>query len=149
MKRFMCVLFLLLAVPLWTVTAASAMEVNPGGQGDALLGEFYKIDYSDGAGYTTFFTIANTHERRYAEVHVRLRSGQHSIEVWDKQIILSPMDKTWFQLEQDENGYYIYGEKVDKTYLSMTLLNTVGFTADGDIDQMAMGYIEVFGIHGF
>ena len=146
MKRFLGILFLFVIAPLWLATGAGAtIWINHGGQGDALLGELYMVDYSVGT-YTTFFDVANTSETDWVEIHVRLRSGRYSIEVWDKQFKLSPMDKDWFQIEYDEGGYYIFGDKLEKEYLKMDLLDDIGFTKNSEIGELAIGYIEIFGV---
>lgn len=128
-----------------SATSASAIAVAPGGQGDALLGEFYRVAPE---GYVTFFSITNTSDA-YVEIHVRLRSGRYSIEVWDKQYVLTPYDKIWFQVERNANGQgEIWGEQISQASawpLSTSLLADVHFQSDAVIET-TMGYIEVFGI---
>jgi hypothetical protein len=128
-----------------TATDATAeIAVAPGGQGDALLGELYRVDYD--SSYVTFFTITNTSDK-FVEIHVRLRSGKYSIEVWDKEYILTPYDKIWFQVEADADDLgYIYGEQIAYPWpLSTELLEDVCFAPSDNIET-TVGYIEVFGI---
>lgn len=145
MKK-LCFAVLTAAMFFGFASAASAViAVAPGGQGDALLGELYRVEY-DG-GYVTFFDIANTSDQ-YVEIHVRLRSGRHSIEVWDKQYILTPHDKIWFQVESDADGQgFIWGEEIheDGWPLSTALLDDVCFQSAAVIET-TIGHIEVFGI---
>jgi hypothetical protein len=79
---------------------------------------------------------------------VRIRSGLYSLEVYDDQFILSPRDKIWFQIQEDEKGPYLIGEQISANGIRLDplLLNEVNFTAGSPIRDMTMGYIEVFGI---
>ena len=65
------------------------MYVAPGGQGDALIGEFYRA-YGDDAAYVTFFTIANTSDTRWIEIHVTGHQIEVFVELLAPQQILRP-----------------------------------------------------------
>lgn len=152
MKKFLMMLSLFVAIPFLLATTATVsafqvegMYVNPGGQGDALLGELYRVDFGIDTDYKTFFTITNSSDA-FVQIHVRLRAGKHSVEIWDRQFILTPHDKDWFQIEQDEEGIWIFGDKLRREELKIGLLDTIGFTKGSNVDDMAVGYIEVFGI---
>ena len=130
MKK-LCFLLLTAAITFGFFTSAGAViTVAPGGQGDALFGDFYRVNYDD--NYVTFFTVTNT-SNQYVEIHVRLRSGRYSIEVWDKQYVLTPYDKIWFQIEEDELGQgFIWGEQINYGYhwpLSTALLEDICFSS--------------------
>lgn len=122
------------------------MIVSAAGQGDALLGGVYKASLTDNENFVTYFTIVNTSDD-YVLIHVRLRSGKYSIEVWDKQFCLTPKDVIWFELEMDAYGEtYIFWEgSPDHDPLKTNLLTDVAFAPDDPIET-SVGYIEVFGI---
>lgn len=128
-----------LYVPTGVQENIRGMIVNAGGQGDALIAPIYKASRSmlDGVNnvtiplnFVTYFTIANN-SNTFSRISVRLRSGKHSIEVWDNYFTLSPHDVIWFQVEVGVDGTptIAYEGASEPEPLNSVLLKSVGFVA--------------------
>jgi len=150
-----------------------AMIWNHGGQGDALLGDYYRALISssfDPTGTTSFepyFSIENVSDK-WVGAFIRLRSGRYSIEVMRIPILLSPHDVFWFQMQPfaDASGNItdlrIFSTDVNtltrsalpttggiyNQQVSLSLLNefTLLPTTQKSFAEAAFGYIEVFGL---
>lgn len=184
MKKYSCVflalaMFLGLAVqaqatsydPTNLISPVNALRMNQGGQGDALVGEWYRATVGtnfqgelDNANFLTYVSIVNT-SNDWVAAHVRLRTGRYSIEAIDFPILLSPHDVFWFQFEGLGNGS-LTGVRIwsadTKTVISSGLSTTGvwennlsnsilnAFTrlpaAQKSVQELAIGYIEVIGL---
>ncbi|GKT08093.1 hypothetical protein [Desulforhabdus sp. TSK] len=184
MKKYSCVflalaMFLGLAVqaqatsydPTNLIQPVNALRMNQGGQGDALIGEWYRATVGtnfqgelDNANFLTYVSIVNT-SNDWVAAHVRLRTGRYSIEAIDFPILLSPKDVFWFQFEgvgtNSLTGVRIWSADtktvinsglsttgVWENNLSNSILNA--FTSlpaeQKGVQELAIGYIEVIGL---
>jgi hypothetical protein len=146
--------------------------------GDTVFFNYYDIRTTaqGGPGLSdNYFTVVNTDNDEYTNVHVRVRTGQCSVELLDFDAILSPYDVFTFDLYQtatgstqfascdtktlvasgfnvDSNGCYVLDSGTFPDMLS--LIKTCGNCPDGsgaplsDADALAAtrwGYVEVIG----
>jgi len=150
-----------------------SMIWNHGGQGDALLGDYYRALIStsfDPAGTTSFVpyvSIENVSDK-WVGAFIRLRSGRYSIEVMRIPILLSPHDVFWFQIQPfaDASGNItdLRVISADTNTLTRSALPTSGGIYSQQVNlallnefsllpaiqrsfaEAAQGYIEVFGL---
>ena len=155
------------------VQPINALRMNQGGQGDALVGEWYRATVGtnfqgelDNANFLTYVSIVNT-SNDWVAAHVRLRTGRYSIEAIDFPILLSPKDVFWFQFEgvgtaaTGLTGVRIWSADtktvissglsttgVWENNLSNSILNAfTSLPADQKgVQELAIGYIEVIGL---
>ncbi len=146
---------------------------NHGGQGDALLGDYYRVlvgSAFDPGGTTSFVpyvSIENVSDK-WVAAFIRLRAGRYSIEVMRIPILLSPHDIFWFQLQPtaDASGNItdLRVISMDTNTLARSGLPTTGGVYDQQVslsllnefsllpaeqksfNEAAWGYIEVFGL---
>ncbi len=81
-------LLLMLLVVCFMAPAAMAVEVNPGGKGDALI-----MGYYNARNALTYIRIVNTNPTKGIIGKLRFREGKNSEEVLDFVVCLSPGDE--------------------------------------------------------
>lgn len=144
--------------------------------GDSVLFPYYDIRTvaQGGPGLSdNYFAVANTEGDDWVQAHVRVRTGQCSVELLDFDVILSPKDVFTFDLYQGSSGNTVFascdthtlvasGFNVDSngcfvldsaTFPQMlSLIKTCGTCPSGsaisDIDALAatrFGYVEAIG----
>ena len=148
------------------------------GFGDTILFNYYDIRSTaqGGPGLSdNYFTIVNRDDDAYTNAHVRVRTGQCSVELLDFDVLLSPNDVFTFDLYQtatgstqfascdtdtlvasgfnvDSNGCYVLDSGTFPDMLG--LIETCGNCPDGsgaplsEADALAAtrwGYVEVIG----
>lgn len=151
----------------------NAMIWNHGGQGDALLGDYYRalisntLDPTGTTSFVPYVSIENVSDK-WVGAFVRLRSARFSIEVAKFAILLSPRDVFWFQIQPfadaagtitdvrlistDENTLTRSGlpmvSGVWNVSVDLTLLNEFQQlpVTQRTYAEAAQGYIEVFGL---
>jgi hypothetical protein len=75
--------------------------------GDSILFNYYDIRTTaqGGPGLSdNYFTVVNNDDDNYVNAHVRVRTGQCSVELLDFDVILSPGDVFAFDLYQTDTG---------------------------------------------
>jgi len=119
------VLLITVAVCGFSVYAhATSQELS----GNALLYTYYDVrsEAAGGIGLTdNYFTATNISTTAWLQAHVRVRTGHHSIELLDFDILLSPTDVFTFDLYED-NGATVFASCDTKT------LQNSGFTPNFD-----------------
>ena len=162
LKKFSCAMVIALAL----VMAVGSLPANAGGSvsdapGDLLLGYLYDVRQAPerDAGWENFMVIQNT-TNAWVAAHLRFRSYQNSIEVWDHIILLSPNDVFWMSLTRNASGgLHLYsmdthtllnsgliesGTEYSAT-VSTQLLSDCGYTSDLAAAS-EMGEFEVIGL---
>jgi len=81
-------LLLMLLVVVFMAPAAMALDVNPGGKGDALI-----MGYYNARNALTYIRIVNTNPTKGIIGKLRFREGKNSEEVLDFVVCLSPGDE--------------------------------------------------------
>jgi hypothetical protein len=116
---------------------ASAYAISGETQGAALLYTYYDVrntanpDLTGNTGLNltdNYFTVTNT-STQWSQVHVRVRTGHHSIELLDFDVLLSPKDVFTFDLYAD-NGATIFASCDTKTLINSGF--TPNFDRNGD-----------------
>jgi hypothetical protein len=176
----MMALAVVLAIMMFTGVSYAVSE-ETGGQetlGSSLIFQYYDIRTTaqGGPGLSdNYFTVVNADDVEFTNAHVRVRTGQCSVELLDFDVILSPHDVFAFDLYQtatgstqfascdtdtlvasgfnvDSNGCYVLDSSTFPDMLS--LIETCGNCPDGsgaplsDADALAAtrwGYVEVIG----
>ena len=98
--------FLLLALVLVCGIFATTADAAFDPTGTALLFTYYDVrSLADGGLGTTdnYFTVINS-SSAWTQAHVRVRTGDCSVELLDFDIMLSPNDVFAFDLSQDGDG---------------------------------------------
>jgi len=119
-KLIVCVAILVVGFSFGTASAASDAASN------ALLYTYYDVrSIGDGGlGLTdNYFTVTNT-DTNWVQAHVRVRTGDKSVELLDFDVLLSPKDVFAFDLYQAANGGIEFA-----SCDTHTLINS-GFTVD-------------------
>jgi len=112
--------------------APGAVSIETGGRenlGDTVLFEYYDIRSiaEGGAGLSdNYFTVVNTDDDEWHNVHVRVRTGQCSVELLDFDAILSPLDVFTFDLYQGSDGATVFASCDTHT------LTASGFNVDSN-----------------
>jgi hypothetical protein len=176
----MMALAVVLAIMMFTGVSYAVSE-ETGGQetlGSSLIFQYYDIRTTaqGGPGLSdNYFTVVNADDVEFTNAHVRVRTGQCSVELLDFDVILSPHDVFTFDLYQtatgstqfascdtdtlvasgfnvDSNGCYVLDSSTFPDMLS--LIETCGNCPDGsgaplsEADALAAtrwGYVEVIG----
>jgi hypothetical protein len=144
-------------------TGQCTATLSHGGTGDVLLNSLYDVralTERAGAPWENYITIENT-ANAWVAAHVRFRSANASIEVWDHIILLSPFDVLWLDLKRDTNGGVTIFSSDTQTLknsgiirqdatsysgkFSTALLDSCGYSATSLADS-EMGYVEVIGL---
>jgi hypothetical protein len=121
--------FLLIAVAVCGFSVYAHATTNEL-SGNALLYTYYDIrsEAAGGIGLTdNYFTATNISTNAWLQAHVRVRTGHHSLELLDFDILLSPSDVFTFDLYED-NGVTVFASCDPQTLVSS------GFTPNFDKD---------------
>jgi hypothetical protein len=97
--RLLAITLAITVLMLWSATAMAGMDIL----GDKLLFGYYDIRTAAQGGPAltdNYFTVTNTSDD-YVQAHVRVRTGQTSIELLDFDAVLSPHDVFTFDMYQD------------------------------------------------
>jgi hypothetical protein len=109
-----------LAVPLvllfFLLASCSSIDISGiGGRsergGNNLIFSYYDLRTADqgGPGLTdNYFTVINTDHDEWVQAHVRVRTGQCSVELLDFDVLLSPNDVFTFDLYQAPDGDTVF-----------------------------------------
>jgi hypothetical protein len=100
--------------------------------GTSLLYTYYDVrsTAAGGLGLTdNYYTVTNTATDRWVQAHVRVRTGHHSIELLDFDILLSPTDNFTMDLYEDA-GATVFASCDTGTLISSGF--TPNFDRDGD-----------------
>jgi hypothetical protein len=177
----MMALAVVLAIMMFTGVSYAQVSEETGGQealGSSLVFQYYDIRTTaqGGPGLSdNYFTVVNADDVEYVNAHVRVRTGQCSVELLDFDLLLSPHDVFAFDLYQtatgstqfascdtdtlvasgfnvDSNGCYVLDSTTFPDMLS--LIEICGNCPDGSgvplsaADALAAtrwGYVEVIG----
>ncbi len=97
--RLLAITLAITVLMLWSATAMAMMDEA----GEQILYGYYDIrtEAQGGPGLSdNYFTLTNT-ANAYVQAHIRVRTGQTSIELLDFDAVLSPHDVFTFDLFQD------------------------------------------------
>jgi hypothetical protein len=177
----MMALAVVLAIMMFTGVSYAQVSDDTGGQealGSSLVFQYYDIRTTaqGGPGLSdNYFTVVNADDVEFTNAHVRVRTGQCSVELLDFDVILSPHDVFAFDLYQtatgstqfascdtdtlvasgfnvDSNGCYVLDSSTFPDMLG--LIETCGNCPNGsgaplsEADELAAtrwGYVEVIG----
>lgn len=79
--------------------------------GDTVIFSYYDIRTTaqGGPGLSdNYFTVVNGEDGEYIQAHLRIRTGQCSVELLDFDVLLSPHDVFTFDLYQGDNGATVF-----------------------------------------
>jgi hypothetical protein len=131
---FSMAVLLIAAITVFGLTGLSfAQEQTNGGPGDALLFPYYdaRSVAEGGLGLTdNYFSVINTSDQ-WIQSHVRIRTGDCSVELLDFDILQSPKDIFVFDIYEDGG---ITFASCDKNTLEDSGF-TLNYDADGDGDN--------------
>lgn len=118
--------------------------------GDTILFSYYDIRTAaqGGPGLSdNYFTVVNTDDNEYTQVHVRVRTGQCSVELLDFDAILSPLDVFTFDIYQGSTGNTVFASCDTKTLIASGFnVDTNGcFVLDTATFPAALSLIETCG----
>src|SRR4030042_4282157 len=146
--------------------------------GDTVLFTYYDIRTTaqGGPGLSdNYFTVVNTDGDEWMQAHVRVRTGQCSVELLDFDVLLSPRDVFTFDLYQGSTGATVFASCDEKTLVAsnfnvddagcyvldsdtfpnmLSLISECGNCPDGSgaplsleqaLDATRFGYVEVIG----
>jgi hypothetical protein len=100
--------------------------------GDALVFGYYdtRTSAQGGADLTdNYFTITNT-SKSWIQGHVRVRTGDESLELLDFDAVLSPKDILAFNIRQTEDGHISFSSCDTNTLIHSAF--TLNYDRDGD-----------------
>ena len=134
------------------VPSAQAVSVAKNDLGQALIFPYYTVR----GGWTSLFGVTNTSNQVVA-VKVRFRESYNSRDVFDFNLILSPLDEWTAWVTDSANGPVIRTEDTSCTVGNIvgagaagitfpTPVSYVGAAADGGptgVDRMREGYVEM------
>lgn len=89
--------------------------------GDQILFSYYDLRTKAQGGPNltdNYFTVVNTDGNEWVQAHLRVRTGQCSIELLDFDVIMSPNDVFTFDLFQDDNGNTVFASCDTETLIS-------------------------------
>jgi len=118
-RKFSIVMAVALALVIMAFSGSAFAQGSPGSietgglenLGDTILFNYYDVrtEAQGGPGLSdNYFTVVNTDDDEYHNVHVRVRTGQCSVELLDFDAILSPLDVFTFDLYQGSDGATVF-----------------------------------------
>ncbi|NWF75890.1 MAG: hypothetical protein HXY53_04855 [Nitrospirae bacterium] len=127
--RLLAITLAITVLMLWSATAMASMDFLA----DKVLYGYYDIrtEAQGGPGLTdNYFTLTNT-ANDYVQSHIRVRTGQTSIELLDFDAVLSPHDVFTFDLYQDPTTNSTVWASCDPGTLTLSGF-ALNFDRDGD-----------------
>jgi hypothetical protein len=96
---------------------------------DSMIFSYYDIRTmaQGGPGLTdNYYTVINEDNDEWYQMHVRVRTGQCSVELLDFDVLLSPNDVFTFDLIQDAEGDTVFASCDTETLLPLPLMQPAG-----------------------